>query len=762
MEMWSSREIPPTEALLEHAQWVTKLARDLVRDRHVAEDIVQETWLAFLRRPPGRGHALRPWLARVVRNQASMYLRGRGARSARERDVARPEASLDTAEIVERGELQRELIDAVLGLAEPYRTTLLLRYYEELSPSQIARVLGVRASSVRSRLVRGQQKLRAVLDQRHGGNREEWARRVGPLLPLATSTKRAANGAGARYVATWITGAVACGALVALVAREIIGARSETPSADPAVHRTATGSAGPIASAITPDGRRRRAVAVVDPDAARVTVVDPTTQTGVPDLVLAWDGGRTTTDHDGRATIPRTVDAVRALPERDTGTLAVDAHGVRSFEPARPRRLVRGGADGTRIEYRRGPSLELELHGEPVEDVTRLGARLGPENDTPFRDHGHAIHVARLGAVDPALGRAMTSEGTLARVRFDPAAWDLERLSAGEPVVEVRDDEGHLRGRASTRSTARDADFVARVRLELVPTGRIDGVLEAERGPVEGLVVSVVQDGRRVVAQTLSTADGSFSLRWIPPGSYEMWVDEPGYEFWRDAIEVRERHDSWRVVELTPRDISGRVAGRVLATSRDFDEQLLVFLRDEDGHVLGVVPPTWTERGEERVAPFKFDDVASGPLTIDVVSLASAVTFEVQPSRISAPLGTVEIRANDHVAHGDLEVDVIDSASGRAIESFVFEAAIDGGPARSFERSPGDAGSARWAMWAGGMRWNDFDGTAPLRALPRGTPVSWLVRAPGYENVSGTEVDFVTASDGHTRSLRVSLQRSDR
>ena len=40
------------EDLLAHSQWARALARTLVRDAATAEDLVQETWVAALKRPP--------------------------------------------------------------------------------------------------------------------------------------------------------------------------------------------------------------------------------------------------------------------------------------------------------------------------------------------------------------------------------------------------------------------------------------------------------------------------------------------------------------------------------------------------------------------------------------------------------------------------------------------------------------------------------------------------------------------------------------
>ena len=54
-------------ALLEHLDWVRRLARRLVRDESLADDLCQETWLTALRHPPAAGLPLRGFLAGVRR-----------------------------------------------------------------------------------------------------------------------------------------------------------------------------------------------------------------------------------------------------------------------------------------------------------------------------------------------------------------------------------------------------------------------------------------------------------------------------------------------------------------------------------------------------------------------------------------------------------------------------------------------------------------------------------------------------------------------
>src|SRR5262245_7778646 len=115
------------EALLAHRDFVRGLVRALVSDPHHADDVTQDTWLAALENPPRDASALRSWLARVARRLAARFRRDERRRRRREEASARPEALPSTAEAVERETLRRRVVDAVLALDEPYRSTLILR-----------------------------------------------------------------------------------------------------------------------------------------------------------------------------------------------------------------------------------------------------------------------------------------------------------------------------------------------------------------------------------------------------------------------------------------------------------------------------------------------------------------------------------------------------------------------------------------------------------------------------------------------------------
>ncbi|MFO0980718.1 MAG: sigma-70 family RNA polymerase sigma factor [Planctomycetota bacterium] len=144
------------------------LARGLLSDRATADDIVQDTWVAALERPPSP-RKLRAWLAAVVCNSARLQLRARARRTSREQRFASRERLPSTDEIVQHEAERRRVVGIVLAITEPHRSTLLLRYWCDLSPGAIAERLGIPHSTVRNRLKRALEQVRTRLDRESGG-----------------------------------------------------------------------------------------------------------------------------------------------------------------------------------------------------------------------------------------------------------------------------------------------------------------------------------------------------------------------------------------------------------------------------------------------------------------------------------------------------------------------------------------------------------------------------------------------------------------
>lgn len=168
--------------LLANDRWMRQLARRLVEDDHAADDVVQTAWVRFLEKPPQYSRT-RPWLRRVVTNAANMRRRSETKRAEREARTARSDPIPSVAELYDRESTRHRVAMAVFRLEEPYRSAILQRYFEGLSPRQIAARHDLSTHAVEGRLRRGLEKLRGRLD-RAFGDREQWRSALVPMLTV--------------------------------------------------------------------------------------------------------------------------------------------------------------------------------------------------------------------------------------------------------------------------------------------------------------------------------------------------------------------------------------------------------------------------------------------------------------------------------------------------------------------------------------------------------------------------------------------------
>ena len=153
-----------TELYSSHYRSLVRLAVLLVRDEPTAEEVVQECFIAM----HDGWHRLRDqekalsYLKQAVVNRSRSVLRHRGVieRKAPEPAPDMPSAEREAISLLERS----AVITALRGLPDRQRQVLVLRYYADLSQTQIAGMLGISKSAVKSHTVRGMTSLRAVLE----------------------------------------------------------------------------------------------------------------------------------------------------------------------------------------------------------------------------------------------------------------------------------------------------------------------------------------------------------------------------------------------------------------------------------------------------------------------------------------------------------------------------------------------------------------------------------------------------------------------
>ena len=169
--------------LLRYTASLYGLAFRLCGDPASSEDLVQETWLRFLRRPPVvlPGTTLLPWLrcvlVRLAIDESRKTLRrrtdasGLGSEARSELDRIDPAPSPDARMLADE---EKSRVRAALGmLPMPERVVLILLHGEGLSVREVASALGITPSLVKNRALRGRRRLRTVLSGSDGADAKD-------------------------------------------------------------------------------------------------------------------------------------------------------------------------------------------------------------------------------------------------------------------------------------------------------------------------------------------------------------------------------------------------------------------------------------------------------------------------------------------------------------------------------------------------------------------------------------------------------------
>ena len=155
------------ELLLErHRTALARTAYLVTRDREAIQDIMQEALIQIWRdlrsyRPYG---SFKAWMLKITLNKARKHYRKKRV----------PTVPLETAievsgnaerpeETVEREEQTHLLRQALDLLTTGHREVLILRYYNEFTVPEIAKVLGCREGTIKSRLSRAHRSLEQAL-----------------------------------------------------------------------------------------------------------------------------------------------------------------------------------------------------------------------------------------------------------------------------------------------------------------------------------------------------------------------------------------------------------------------------------------------------------------------------------------------------------------------------------------------------------------------------------------------------------------------
>ncbi|HSJ33800.1 MAG TPA: sigma-70 family RNA polymerase sigma factor [Acidimicrobiia bacterium] len=145
---------------------VKSVAVRVLRDQSLAEDVVQDTFVTFWKRPdrydPARG-TLRTFLLTIAHRRAVDVVRSEEARARRESRPPDPE-HFDLEDEVWTRRLSEHVRAALEELSEGERQAISLAYYGGLSYVEVAERLGAPEGTVKSRIRSGMKKLAASLE----------------------------------------------------------------------------------------------------------------------------------------------------------------------------------------------------------------------------------------------------------------------------------------------------------------------------------------------------------------------------------------------------------------------------------------------------------------------------------------------------------------------------------------------------------------------------------------------------------------------
>ncbi|MCK6461974.1 MAG: carboxypeptidase regulatory-like domain-containing protein, partial [Planctomycetes bacterium] len=475
--------------------------------------------------------------------------------------AARAEPVASVAETAARLDVQKRLVHAVGDLEEPLRSTVVARFYDQLSFEQIAARDGVSVKTVSRRLDAALERLRGRLDAQHGGNRSVWATL---LLPLCGRRRKAAALGAAGIFGVWKLGTAAAVLLVCAFAAataalflgpSLWGTGAAARSAQQ-IAVDSPPSTGPVESRpeapLEPDRQAAPRTAWIE---GRVMGAPPVPQTGEirgevpePGTVPAVDGARVLACIPARDMQQARVDPLARFAETRTDALGryvleveVPAGGATvSLDALAPGHV--SGATSFYTNVARGLSGELKLAPGGrlkadffLEPAIYVGGTVVDSAGAPV-DGVEVIAMNRNGDATQFSGFGVTD----ARGRFE--IFDVrERDAAAESKAEIV-----FRHRDFTVATIFDAYAIEPhelrdIRIAVGGGHRITGTLVDPRGaPAKGVLVEAEYEDPHLRKAATTDDEGRFQLLGLSSGAMELRAADITARLWlREPIDLR-------------------------------------------------------------------------------------------------------------------------------------------------------------------------------------------------------------------------------
>ena len=169
-----SNEAIIDELMQHYGEDVLKLVMQYVHNNSVAEDLTQEIFVKCYKALPSfqYGSSLKTWLWRIAINHSKDYLKSWYAKNVEAKDgevFMQVESSISVEQEVIQQQEDDNLVKAVMGLPIKYREVIYLCYYEEQTMKEMANVLQINESTVKTRLRKGKQLLKKHLEREENG-----------------------------------------------------------------------------------------------------------------------------------------------------------------------------------------------------------------------------------------------------------------------------------------------------------------------------------------------------------------------------------------------------------------------------------------------------------------------------------------------------------------------------------------------------------------------------------------------------------------
>ena len=156
---------------------IFRFAYRMLGSVEAAEDVAHDCFLSLIRQPErfdSTKASFRTYLYAAARNQAAKQYSRFGRDAALEELSEEPAAADQNAPMAQvlDDELTSKVAEAIASLPPLQREALVLFEYEELSLAEIGEIVGVDANTVKARLFRARENLRAKLERYFRAGRE--------------------------------------------------------------------------------------------------------------------------------------------------------------------------------------------------------------------------------------------------------------------------------------------------------------------------------------------------------------------------------------------------------------------------------------------------------------------------------------------------------------------------------------------------------------------------------------------------------------